>query len=303
MQKKLYMRIDFYSNLVKLRSRFRDKFLKIKYKSLSKKKILKHLDNLTPFNLKGNNKEYINYVIFANQRTGSTLLTKTLAEHSQVMGFGELFNKAIVNFNDKGHNVLNGRERNKILRDLFPNQFYEKIIKIGYKEKIKAVGFKAFLEHFNNGEKSKILQSLIQDSNLHVIHLHRINYLDMFFSLKRAQTLNKWHYKKNEEVKEVNLALNPSEFISFAKKYESDTHEIKKIFSNHPFLELSYEQMSINFDNELLKIQKFLGLKIENLMKRDSKKIETRSLKEKISNYDEFAHEINISKYKKFLSI
>ena len=129
---------------------------------------------------------------------------------------------------------------------------------------------------------------LVGEKDIAVISLHRRNLLSYFLSLEVARRAGKWMLQPG--------ATRPSEAISIDAERAEEAFErrvryqtrIRERFAQHPFLELSYEDLTGNTQAALDQIQSFLGVEKLALAPKTLRQ-EVRPLREAISNYDELA--------------
>lgn len=226
-------------------------------------------------------KAYDEFVIVSSGRSGSNLLVSLLNSHENVEAHGELFR------------FLNGDSSLKRWNEIF-----------NYKNKnIQTAGFKLFYYHPFDGENTDIWNILQSDKSIKIIHLIRENRIRVYVSLMVANKTGKWRNKsgKAKSIEDKRISLDADEFIKWAEqkeKYETDT---RKKFKDHPFFEVSYENLVRNRETVFDNLLTFLGvskMKLHSaLRKQNSEKLE-----DLIVNYDEFKQVILKSKYAKYLN-
>jgi LPS sulfotransferase NodH len=133
----------------------------------------------------GEKKDYHKFVLVSHQRSGSTMLIKSLSSHPQVIAHLELFLSDRIDFH---YNDLDTVVDPKTLyiRDQFPIEFLNKLIFRGYETSIQAVGFKMFPETMNLNRFKSVWDWLNKDSSIKIIYLKRDNLLAVFTSLMVA---------------------------------------------------------------------------------------------------------------------
>ena len=130
------------------------------------------------------------YVIIGDARTGSTLLTQALNSHPDVLCFGEVFN-LVHPYVDYGVEGFNNNDKVAIeerARD--PRAFLKKRVYGERRTGLRALGFK-----FPYGQDEwypTVMQELLTDREIRVVHMQRRNSLRTLVSLKVAQTTGVW---------------------------------------------------------------------------------------------------------------
>lgn len=83
------------------------------------------------------------------------------------------------------------------------------------------------------------------------------------------------------------MYIDPEEFKAHRKELLDSQHKIKRTFKNHPFLEISYEDLNEHLDERLIEVLQFLGVKPRKLFSLLHKQA-TGTLKDQIINWIDF---------------
>jgi LPS sulfotransferase NodH len=229
-------------------------------------------------------KEYTRYIILARSRVGSNLLRGLLNAHSQVVAYGELFQ-----FHDQISWAVSGRQRSDRVLRLFqqePVTFLEQEVFNKHPKAIRAVGFKLFYYHAQNGNWKVVWEYLRQQPKLHVIHLKRANILKTHLSWTLANKTGAWvkHNNGVEPKPAVSLAYEEClEAFTETRRWES---EFEAYFRNHPSLEVVYEDLAADYSEEMRRIQSFLGVSYQEVQPVTQRQAR-RPLEAAILNYSE----------------
>lgn len=227
-------------------------------------------------------------LIFAQGRTGSTLLDTLICSTSYFKQRGEL---------------LSGKKRNKIK---FPYLFITGLTNVKPKN-----NFVFHLKIYNltkdreiNGERKidpAVFLNKLQKDGWKFIYLHRKNKLNHVLSNKIATKRKVFHQYDDQEEK-FKLHLNPIEVKEAIEERKCfDSAELKAL-ANIDFIQINYEDDLENSDNHQKTINyilDFIGLKnrkCHTLLK----KINKSSQKDVIENYEEvisFLKEEGMSEY------
>lgn len=257
---------------------------------------------------------YQRFVIISYLRSGTHLLRTALESHPAIRCQTEIFNSDNPNLpyslDTSTQEVLN-------------NQVYKNI-----NAKTTRVGFvlqayhpndlKAFPGIRANPHWSNIWDMLKAMPDLKVIHLRRNNLLKRHLSHVQARTSGQWHNWKAETLNNISLIEAPP--ATHIDRYDVKQHihslnaevleqDFNEVESWHKFAEqkldnkasikLSYENLHRNFDNECRKALEFLG--VDNIELQSSvRKLENRSLRASIKNYDELKKRFSTSPWSLF---
>lgn len=107
-----------------------------------------------------------------------------------------------------------------------------------------------------------------------------------YTSLKRAKGNQCWSQARSYD-KTKPMYIDPEEFKAHRKELLDSQHKIKNTFKNHPFLEISYEDLNEHLDERLIEVQQFLGVKPRKLFSLLHKQA-TGTLKDQIINWIDF---------------
>jgi LPS sulfotransferase NodH len=153
--------------------------------------------------------------------------------------------------------------------------------------KIKAVGFKIFYKHPVYDHDGKVWQYLRGMDDLKVIHLRRENILRALVSMKIAKKTDIWkesNGSKDMVDKQVELTLDEcSNYFEQTRKWEQEANDR---FADHHLMELTYEELTSNYQMQMRTVQEFLGVEPMELQPMTAKQ-NPEALSELIVNYEE----------------
>jgi len=229
----------------------------------------------------GNN-NYQKFIIIASGRTGSNLLISYLNSHPNIEAKGELFRD------------MQGKSCLEVWKD-----FYSPKIK-----NIKTAGFKIFYTHPFNTEDKTVWEYILKDPEIKIIHLVRENKLRTYLSLEIANKTDEWLVKKNKKstLEEKQIKIDFDSFYTRVKDIEKYENETRIKYKKHNFIELSYEELVNDKDNTMKGIFNFLQVK-ENKFKSSLRKQNKESVKDLITNYDEFANKVKKTEFAYLLDL
>jgi len=224
------------------------------------------------------------FLIVAQARSGSTLLRTTLNSQKSVCCHGELFGfKRVLGYalptENSSKTLFKLRETNHIdfLKEMvFPNN-----------KNFKAIGFKLLHDHIEYPPFAGLIEVLRQDKNLKIIFLERENQFKRYVS---------------HEIHRNNLQIGKPKNVpgDAIEKAFQKTKKQNKIalwtFHNQPSISIRYEDLIRNFDEEIAKIQKFLGVDQKKL-KMLTKPSKPYKYDDVIKNWEEIKKNPLIKKY------
>jgi len=260
-----------------------------------------------------------NFVIFAEPRTGSTLLKSILDKQENITCYGELFNKK------RGQKILDKvfrKPQAPLLAFLGEDQskWYKKM-NIDFKTYLDVMssisdkqifGYKFFKNHIErisnltpNGDK--LYLNFLKESGAKIIILERNNTLLRYISNITARSIELYSSKinNNKTIREQKIyKLNPIEidynqYIKFNEKNKETYAKYLKYVEDYnlPYIHIYYEDFTGEyFIESFKKIFHLLGLEFDtfiDLRNNDGtiirhKKINIYKLQDKIINYDSF---------------
>jgi len=246
------------------------KYLKAIYSSLLKSK--RELNN----QLFGH-KNYHKFVVVSQSRTGSTLLMALLNNHDNIICEGELFKN------------LDGKSCKQIWDNFFKNK----------PKKIQQVGFKLFYTHPLKGDQS-VWEFIENDKRITVVHLVRKNWLRVLLSQKIGlktklwtENINRPHQISTEE-KKVEISIKECE--EAFEKAAFNEQKTRERFSGHPFLEVTYEDLSDDSDRIIQQITNVFNLNYQKV-KANNKKQNSEPLEDLIINYNQLKENFQGTKW------
>ena len=225
--------------------------------------------------------DYRRFFIIGYARTGSNYLLKGLSQVASIRIHHEVF---------AGHNRTIGKDFGKIWKTVFSKQL----------RNIRAVGFKSFYYHFSPDE----WESVSNEYELAAIHLLRRNRLRTLVSLDIAFATDRWiestrHAQKFEQ---PTIQIEPSTILHRIKKMKIMENVARESLSNHPYIELFYEDMVLDPVIEIGKIIRFIGVEGSISPQRIyMRKQNPKSLSGIIENYSEVADVLSGTEYESYL--
>lgn len=227
---------------------------------------------------------YKRFILLGRSRIGSNLLRGLLNAHPQVVLFGEVFqNKEEIGWAMEGF-PTNGRTHQLFLNQ--PVQLLEKKLWRNYPAGITAVGFKLFYYHARDPMWTAVWSHLQQDPNLHILHMKRRNLLEVHLSRQRAVRSAEWVSTNGQSAPVGPITLDYQQCVADFEQSRAWEREAETFFQYHPQLEIIYEELATNMEDEMRRIQQFLGLTYQPVQPQTHKQRQ-RPLAEAIANYQQ----------------
>lgn len=263
-----------------------------------------------------NSTDYVRFIILSGPRTGSHMLAQALNSSPRITCFREVFNflQDFIQFEVEGYDNFSAQDL--ALRSEDPIRFLEERIFSHHPEEIGAVGFK--LHYGQSLGFPSLLERLVEDKEVRVLHLRRQNLLRMLVSLKLAETTGVFLEDTRRKATFANLlrgirhplkaaarlrrrlrppvvsqkearprvTVSPEELFNFIVRTRIRATNYGDLFNEHPKLTVLYEDMLDRRDHVFSEAQSFLGIEPEPLtvtLRRQN----PEPLRELIENYDE----------------
>jgi LPS sulfotransferase NodH len=274
------------------------------------------------------------FVLLGRGRTGSTMLIQALNSHPAIMCFGAIFHRGLdfVDFSVEGYN--NDAPDDRALRDRDPVAFLGERIFAEATKQSSAVGFKYAYGQAN--AFPGLLDHMVGDRELHVIHLKRQNVLRSMVSARIAEATGAWF---QQPPKKRPLSLTPTSAVRALRNPRGAWHRIRgttpsrlpawktrrepvtlpvqaciyeietiqrqvdehdELFAGHPMLGLHYEDLVADREAVFDNVQRFLGVEPRALtvtLERQN----TEPLSALIANYGELASALRNTPWESFL--
>ncbi len=241
--------------------------------------------------------DYVRFVCIGYARTGSTLLMRSLDNHSRIVGFGEIV-KNIDRYPQHYHEF----ENNQALFERDPVRFLQTMVFRKYPPPIAAVGFKIFYHHAPREAAwgRGVWDYLLGQPELRVLHLKRRNKLKTLLSEKQAGETEEW-IKYSGDKEPAAVAIAPAEAEAFFERLAAWEAEYDALFAGHSHCEVVYEQLTRDLPGGLRQIQAFLGVPQEDVHPGTEKR-PRRTLAAQIANYAELKAHFGATPWAEFFT-
>ena len=225
------------------------------------------------------------FVIYAQGRTGSTLLVDLINSHPDTFTYGEIFHKNVI------RNVRN------------PVRFATGLMVLNKKS---TCGFKVKIYQLVNDQNKDPAKTLKEfaENGWKIIYLHRDNFFLHAISDLRSEKLKIWHQlKDNESTSNKKVNISYEEIIEALEFRERNRIKEEKSLQGIEHYSVSYEDDLGNADKQKVfakSILEFLGLN-ETPLDTKLQKVVKGSLSEVIENYDELEEQLLATRFADFV--
>lgn len=273
--------------------------------------------------------DYVRFIVLGGGRSGSSVLVQALDSSPCIACFGEVFNWLLpsIRFDVEGYDNFSARDRE--LRERDPVRFLYERIFAQHSEEIRAVGFKLHYGHVWGF--TGLLERLMEDTGIRVLHLRRRNLLRMLVSWRMAEKTGIWlaqgtrrltpanllrvarhplraatwlgRYLRSPQAPakfaQVRITLSEEECSGFFNQMRWDEAHFDNLFRQHPKLTVFYEDLVDRRQDVLDQAQSFLGVEPSPLtvtLRRQN----PEPLRDLLENYDELYEAFRDSPYAAF---
>ncbi len=235
--------------------------------------------------LLGGQSDYRRFIILGEARSGSNFLRGLLNSHPHVVTFGEIF-RFYDNIGWEIPDFEKYRQTQAFISRMQRNpvKFLETCVFEKFPPTIHAVGFKMFYYHAQEDSRKTIWQHLLESEAIHIIHLKRKNSLRVLLSRKKAHMTDKWTNVTGPEKDVLSIELSQHECREQFTWTRDMWMAYDHVFRKHPKMDLIYENLTADCEEETRRVQEFLGLSPMRLSANTYKQA-NQPLSEAILNY------------------
>ncbi len=229
------------------------------------------------------------FVILTTQRSGSTVLTRTLDEHPDIFCAGEIFHESKANIHHSEWHFPNwkiwGGKQSKLNKLVnYPNLKLNaaKHVKKFFadEDSIKAKGFKLMYSHI---KQAPSVWNYIADNNIKVIVLVRKSAFDMALSRFRMKTTGTAH--STEKVQASAITIPAQSLLEQTLQLEQVNKKLLSVSANTDRLVLHYEDFA-DWAGMMQKVTTFLHVPFIDV-KPVLQKVGADNWKDAVENYKE----------------
>ena len=249
---------------------------------------------------------YKPFIIVGMPRTGSNLLFTTLQQHRAIAAYSELF-----------HPLIGERSgRHAIRRDGAALYFDPSADPLGFLRcwvwteeaaRYRAVGFKIFPEYLRSESTRRLLERLRDEvPGLHVLHIRRANYFDVFVSRLVADKTGSWiTYREDvasgDPLANTRLVISPETAERFFRAMKWADAYLESLFVGIPCLRVDYARLARDVQSEATAVFDYLAVGTIPVDPAIRKQL-TVPKRDLVSNYDELARHFSGTPYEWFFA-
>lgn len=240
---------------------------------------------------------YARFIILSRSRTGSNFLRGLLNSHKGIVVYSEFFkSNASIEWGFPGYKD-NGSTLSLFQND--PVSFLEKRVFQKYPRHIGAVGFKLFYYHARDDQWNMLWPYLQNDTQIKIIHLKRKNILETHLSRQRAMLTDKWANITGEKEAQPAIQISYEECLQDFVQTRTWEQDAEAYFSQHPLMNIYYEDLAADYQVKMKEIQGFLGVKPEPVAPQTFKQA-SLPLSKSITNYWELKEKFSGTPWETF---
>lgn len=240
---------------------------------------------------------YTKFIILGRSRTGSNFLRSLLNSHPAALVLGEIFrNQDTIDFD---HPEFPTTERIIKIYQSDPEKFLKSVVFRKIPAKFQALGFKLFYYHAREKPFSRIWQSIKDQKDIRIIHIKRRNILRTHLSRENAVKTGQWVNTNGKETHLQSYQLDYDALLNDFVQTRQWELQADSFFSAHPMIEVIYEELSENTDEQIRRIQLFLGLPEFPVQAQTYKQIQ-KTLSEIIENYEDLKFKFRNTEWSPF---
>lgn len=249
------------------------------------------------------------FVIFATQRTGSSWLMDMLDAHPAIASYDELLLAGASGSGYWGRTDLEFFEPYYIRKRKHDNFFARALWSFRYlnalyspRQGTEAIGMKLMYEQL---WKNPCVWLYMMRHRVRVVHIIRINLLDIILSLETVKARKTPHALASHAVETPAVTLDPSTLVSTLKTFEFRVRVARWLLTLLPIehLDIAYEQLMAD-PSILDDAFRFLGVDIPPESPTHAsrfKKLNTASKSDLIENYVEIEQVLKGTRFERFL--
>lgn len=239
----------------------------------------------------------IKFIVLSTQRSGSSYLCSLLDKHPDIRCVEEIFMPR--NRNPVTYRTWRNASFGRKLKHLFTRQesidaYLEELC--AGQPKLDAFGFKLM---YGQVARYPEILNWCKRNDVRVVHLIRKNALKMVVS--RQVALKRGVYLSTRPVEAVTVNLDTRRLIPELQQSDRLVQHNRELFSMLPCIETSYEEVMKDRDEQLRRVQTFLGCHVNLQLSSELVKTSPDSLENLIDNYGEVCEALSGSRFEKYL--
>jgi hypothetical protein len=185
------------------------------------------------------------------------------------------------------------------IRNKDPAKFLHEFVL--YSGTFSAVGFKILYGTLWASDWKSILDEVLADKGIKIIHLTRKNRLRRFLSAYTVANVTgvTLALSEDERPEVAKISISVDECIADMRRVIVEELQIRNEFSGHKVFEITYEEVINPADSKLIELQQFLGVEPEPLT-TPTVKLLSDNLQNVIENYVELYEAFRGTPYEEY---
>ncbi len=249
------------------------------------------------------------FILTGLPRSGTTVLSVSLASHPDILFYGELLNNELqVRKNESARITLGAgwqisNTPNNALRPCSPQESGYQYVNnfFSLRQPLGALGFKLLYDQALQGPNKDAWDYIEQNSNIKIIQTVRQNLLEIICSYVRANITKRWHVS-NEKINNPRFVLPANECEILFKRFSHRPKALNNIYETHDVLDIEYSEIEKDFVDVMRKIFSFLEVDKKIEAKPQLSKIAALRPNEEIANYDELHEYFRNTEYGQYFT-
>lgn len=247
----------------------------------------------------------VRFIIVCQARTGSTMLSTALANHSEICAHGE-----VLNLRNDNRLEFVGLDYNnpspiisylKSLRNADPAKYIHNYVL--HSGQLNAVGFKFKYEELSNPLFEAAKKYVLRNTDIKIIHMKRLNLWQRYYSEYIALNVTKQFNSKSELiVPPVVIEINPKKVETAFEKSKNWMHIYENQFKKHDTISVTYEQFANDPNSAFKEVTRFLRVSDHEFAPATKKIRPTLPVEQAISNFTEIKEYFDGTQYEQYFT-
>lgn len=220
--------------------------------------------------------------------------------HNGIVVFGDIFRRYDIirwgfPFTFQSKNTVSHYQNNPV--EFLDTQVFGK-----FPKSVCAVGFKALYPNKHRNVWDPVETYLGKQKNIKIIHIKRKNILKSHLSLKRvAKRRDQWSNISGNQTNtsDQSIHLDYEECLHAFEETREQEKKYDNLFKGQNKINVFYEDLTRNYENEVRRIQEFLEVDYQTLNPLTHKQGK-KSLAEEVSNYTELVEKFSGTVWEEF---
>jgi LPS sulfotransferase NodH len=241
--------------------------------------------------------ELMKFIVAGQQRTGTTMLVRTLDQHENICCRGEMFVNRFPNRTRGSYEMyirqsLQRRASHFLWRKHCTDRYLDEVFSAprylftseSKWRHCQAIGFKMM---YSQTRKTPAALKYVKDRKLPVVLLIRRNSLRVLVSREVNKVLEVPH--STESVATTRVKVDAGDLLRSLQKLEDVNLQWEQLVSSNPYLKVFYEDVVNDLPRELNRITDFLGVSRAPGLRPPIVKLNSAAIADIVTNYDEVA--------------